>query len=155
MSMEYRSKSMRSKVVISLVSFVALLAVVQTAGVASAAAATCKRAPFAPVNTSSQTLFPGQSLQVTFGGVGGGCGAGNFKVITSTSSDTNSQGYITGAVTNISLNTSPSGASNNYQTFTHTRQFSDSDIGKFFQYYFVTSAGFKSRSSLITVVPNN
>ena len=111
----------------------------------------CKRAPIASVDTSIQTLYSGDSLTVTFRGVGGNCGTGNFKVIVSSSAETNSQGYLTGTTTNVTLNSNPSWAEDSYQRVTHTRQFSDSAAGRYFQYYFATTSGVKVRSGVVAV----
>jgi hypothetical protein len=146
---------MKSKAAIAITLSLSLLGVIQPVGSATAAPTVCKKAGISPVNTSAQTLFSGDTLVVTFNGVGGGCGSGNFKVITSNSTDVNTQGYLSGSVSNVSLNTVPSGSDTNYQAVTHTRQFLDSDKGKFFQYYFVTKAGVKVRSSIVAVTENN
>jgi hypothetical protein len=109
-----------------------IFALMQPLNVATAAEI-CKRAPIASVNTSIQTLYSGDSLTVTFRGIGGGCGAGNFKVIESASSTTNSRGYLTGTTTNVTLSSNPSWAENSYQRVTYIRLFADSDVGRYFQ----------------------
>ena len=142
---------MKSKLGISTTSALIFLSFISPTNPASATFVPCKKAPIATVNTSLQTLSSSDSLTVTFKGVGGGCGTGNFKVIVSSSPETNSQGYLTGQISNIALNVNPSGAETNYQRVTHTRQFSSSNIGEFLQYYFVTTSGVKVRSVVITV----
>jgi hypothetical protein len=96
-------------------------------------------------------LYSGDSLTVTFRGIGGGCGAGNFKVIESASSTTNSRGYLTGTTANVTLSSNPSWAENSYQRVTYIRQFSDSDAGRYFQYYFETKSGVKVRSVVVAI----
>ena len=142
---------MKSKLGISIISALLLVTIVHPMNVASAAPSTCKKDRVTTVNTSLQTLYAGDSLTVTFRGVGGGCGTGNFKVIVSSSPETNSQGYLTGQISNIALNVNPSGAETNYQRVTYTRQFSSSNIGDFLQYYFVTTSGVKVRSVVVAV----
>lgn len=61
-----------------------LFSFIQPIGSATAASI-CKNAVISSVNTSDQTLYSGDSLRVTFRGVGGECGLGNFKVIASPS----------------------------------------------------------------------
>jgi len=145
---------MKPRLAIAITLSLTLFGAIQPVGSATAAQL-CKKAGIAFVNTSKQTLYSGDSLAVTFNGVGGGCGSANFKVITSNSTDVNTQGYLSGSVSNVSLNSAPSGSDTNYQVVTHTRQFLDSDKGKFFQYYFVTKAGVKVRSSIIAVTENS
>jgi len=146
----HRYAPMRSKFAISLISSTIIFALMQPLNVATAAEI-CKRAPIASVNTSIQTLYSGDSLTVTFRGIGGGCGAGNFKVIESVSPTTNSRGYLTGTTTNVTLSSNLSWAENSYQRVTYIRQFSDSDVGRYFQYYFQTTSGVKVRSVVVAV----
>ena len=79
--------AMKSKFTVMLISFTALFVTVQPMAIATPPI--CKKAAIASVNTSSQSLVPGDSLIVTFKGIGGGCTTGNFKVIMSSSAVTN------------------------------------------------------------------
>jgi hypothetical protein len=146
---------MKSKAAIAITLSLSLLGVVQTVSSATAAPGVCKKAGIASVNTSDQTLYSGDSLRVTFRGIGGGCDLGNFKVIVSSSSDVNKQGYIGGIESNVALSAYPSGSDTDYQRVTYTYQISDSDKGKFFQYFFVTSSGVKVRSVIVEVSDNS
>ena len=141
---------MKSKSAIALTLSLSLLGVVQPVSSATAAPI-CKNAVKSSVNTSDQTLYSGDSLRVTFKGVGGGCESGNFKVIVSTSRASNTQGFIIGPATSIALTANPTGSENTYQRVSHSRQISDSDKGKFFQYYFETSSGVKFKSVVVAV----
>ena len=141
---------MKSKSAIALTLSLSLLGVIQPVSSATAAPI-CKNAVMSSVNTSDQTLYSGDSLRVTFRGIGGECGLGNFKVIVSSSRATNSQGFITGPATNIALTANPTGSENTYQRVTHSRQISDSDQGKFLQYYFETSSGVKFKSVVVAI----
>ena len=146
-----REGIMKSKIRISVISALLFVTIVHPMNDASAASSTCKKDKVTTVNTSLQTLYAGDSLTVTFRGVGGGCGTGNFKVIVSSSPETNSQGYLNGQISNVALNVNPTGADSNYQRVTHIRQFSSSNIGEFLQYYFVTTSGVKVRSVVVAV----
>ena len=145
-----RSSLVKPQFAISLISIVVLFAALQPFASASAAPS-CKRAAIATVNTSIQEVFPGDALTVTFRGVGGGCTTGNFREIVSSSSTQNSQGYLIGTVSNIALSVNPTGSDSNFQRVTHTREFTVSDVGKSFQYFFVTTSGVKVRSVVVTV----
>ena len=142
---------MKSKLGIAALSTLLLFSIMQSANAASADTSICKKASAASIATSDQTLYPSDSLVVTFKGVGGGCQSGRFKVIVSNSSSTNSLGYISGLTTNVSLDANPTGAENNFQRVTHTRQISTSEVGKYLQYYFVTSSGVRVRSVVLAV----
>ena len=110
------------------------------------------------ISTSSQGLVAGNVLTVTFNGVGKFCGASNFKMITAYSRSINGQGFLdSGASTeNVALNSLPNRSGTQSQSVTYTRTMTSADEMRFFQFYFITTAGAVTKTTeAVAVIPGD
>ena len=140
------------------VSAIAILSSVFSLSISSLPAmalpATCSGSSIA-IDTNGQYWDSGQTLTVTFRGVGKYCAFGNFKMIVADKPTLNGQGLLSVAAvtTNIALETYPDPSGTTSQTVTFTKTFASADESKFFQFYTKDASSNVRKSVIVAVYP--